>query len=181
MPLPAIKLFSLAVKELIGKRIAKQVKETAKSSPWIRHNVVVPLAQFYTRSTVKIRSRLLGIGEVKSVQPVSEDRAVELAGDFAGEITIILIAAGLIFFEINRQNKKVETANDATREIIESLKDKVEELELCVKKLDLKTEKMEAEMKNLNTTLFYSKHGITSKVLSVKKEQNTEENVKSKS
>ncbi|XP_033735094.1 optic atrophy 3 protein homolog [Pecten maximus] len=181
MPLPAIKLMSLVVKQLIGKPIANRVKEAAKNSPRFKNSVVLPLAQFYTRTTVQIKSRMLGIGKVESVEPISIERAVDLMGDFAGEVTIVVIAISLVFLEMHRQNQKVESTYDAYNDTIESLKDRVEQLELVVKNQTLQTEKMEEVVKNLNQTVFYSQHGITSKILNTTEEQKAAENKKSKS
>lgn len=180
MPLPAIKLISLVVKQLVGKPIANRVKEAAKKSPRFKNYVVLPLAQFYTRTTVQIKSRMLGIGKVESVEPVSIERAVDLMGDFAGEVTIVIIAISLIFVEMQRQQNKVESTYDAYNDTIESLKERVEQLELTIKKQTVQTEKMEEVVKNLNRTVFYSQHGITSKILNMSQEEKSEEATKSK-
>ncbi|OWF35727.1 optic atrophy 3 protein homolog [Mizuhopecten yessoensis] len=175
MPLPLIKLFTLVGKQLIGKPIANTIKRAAKKSPWVKTSVIMPVAQLYTRTTVQMRSYGLGLGKVQSVEPVSIDRAMDLFGDFIGEFTILMFAVLAIYIEVSgrsRQNQKAEDAHEAFNDTIKSLNDKVEQLELCVQKQELEGKKVEEALKNLNMTMYYSQHGITSKVLALTEENN---------
>lgn len=76
--------------------------------------------------------RLLGLGRVSDVKPLSEEMAVDLAAEMLGEGIIFLIASGTLMFEYKRQQRKDQTKEDVQNKRLIDLEETVRDLGLTV-------------------------------------------------
>ena len=118
-----MKLGYLAVKQ-VSKPLANLIKLKAKTTPFLRNRLLLPPAQcklehnkykniqwsisfaVYHKVDTTIKMKLLGLGKVVNVKPLTEDQAVDLSAEMLGEFIIFGIAAVLLLSEYKRSQYK---------------------------------------------------------------------------
>ena len=63
--------------------------------------VWVGMAQAYHRTDVRLRRSLLGY-QTEEVRELDKDKALQLGADLVGEMTILAIAAGAVYYDWSR-------------------------------------------------------------------------------
>ena len=122
----------------------------------------------YHKFDTTIKLRILGMGRVKDVKPMSEEAAIELSSDMLGELIIFSVGAGCIYLEYRRQMKKDQDKEDYQN-------NRIIELESAVGDLGLELEQQKAQIAELRRAMTSQPvpHSIrdpqTGRVLSVEK------------
>ena len=156
---PLAKLGFLVVKQ-ISKPIAKNIAERAKTSPFFKNWVCIPVAQLFHFYEVKVKMATLnlGTGKVTKVPKLSETQAVQQGAELLSEIIILSIASGILIYEYNRQKEKEEAKEVKIKADREAIKDKIYNLEL-------KVEKQSVQIRNLAKTAIHLEEEIQKKSL----------------
>ena len=100
----------------------------------------------YHKFDTTIKLRILGMGRVKDVKPMSEEAAIELSSDMLGELIIFSVGAGCIYLEYRRQMKR-----DQNKENYQN--SRIQELESTVGDLGLELEMQKAQIAELRRAL----------------------------
>ena len=107
-----VKAFSLVLKT-VSKPLAKQVKEMAKSHPFLRElsiSMALKADSLYQTimSPTPLNEPIIGSGAKDKCQkpPVTEDQALQAAGDFLAEATVFGIAGGLVWWGRARARRR---------------------------------------------------------------------------
>ena len=66
----------------------------------------------YHKFDTTFKLRILGLGKVKKVKPMTEEAAIDLASDMLGETIIFTVGAGCIYLEYLRQMHKDRNKED---------------------------------------------------------------------
>lgn len=74
--------------------------------------------------------RLLGLGNISQVKPLSEEMAVELAADMLGEAVIFGVASLCLLLEYKRQQRKDANKEDVQNQRLLCLEKQASELTL---------------------------------------------------
>ena len=98
---PIVKLGALAARQ-ISKPLAKKIQIKAKTSPFLRSYLCLPLANFYHRAEVTFKMRSLNLKKPTKISNLSETAAIELGAELLGELVIFTIAAFTVTFEYRR-------------------------------------------------------------------------------
>ena len=120
-----VKAFSLVLKT-VSKPLAKQVKEMAKSHPFLRElsiSMALKADSLYQTimSPTPLNEPIISSGgrrmKIPKKPPVmTEDQALQAAGDFLAEATVFGIAGGLVWWEqgksAEKDAKKAQVADD---------------------------------------------------------------------
>ena len=80
----------------------------------------------------KVKMRLMGLSGPDKVQPLSEQKAVDVGSELLGEALIFGIATVMLVFEYRRGQRKEETKEDLQNQKIIDLQNQVKELELTL-------------------------------------------------
>lgn len=128
---PLFKLVSLAVKQ-VSKPVAYSLKTAAKQSKFFRKYVCIWPGQGYHWLETKVKMRLMGLSGPDKVQPLSEQKAVDVGSELLGESLIFGIATVMLVFEYRRGQRKEETKEDLQNQKIIDLQNQVKELELTL-------------------------------------------------
>lgn len=80
----------------------------------------------------KVKMRLMGLSGPDKVQPLSEQKAVDVGAELLGESLIFGIATVMLVFEYRRGQRKEETKEDLQNQKIIDLQNQVKELELTL-------------------------------------------------
>lgn len=150
MPFPLIKLGYLVIKQL-SKPLANAIKQKAKTTPFLRDRILEPPAQMYHKFETTIKMRLLGLGKVSQVKPLSDEMAVALAADMLGEAVIFSMASFCLWLEYKRQQRKDVTKEDVQNQRLLGLEKEVAEM-------SLQFEEQSARLKELTRLLSTGKH-----------------------
>lgn len=95
--------------------------------------------------------RLLGLGKVSQVKPLSDEMAVALAADMLGEFVIFGMASLCLWLEYRRQVRKDSTKEDVQNQRLVGLEKQVSEM-------SLQFEEQSARLKELTRLLSSGKH-----------------------
>lgn len=104
------------------------------------------LVSVYHKFDTTIKLRILGLGRVKDVQPMSEEAAIDLSSEMLGELIIFSVGAGCIYLEYRRQLKK-----DQNKEEFQN--SRIQELESTVSDLGMEIEQQKAQIAELKRVL----------------------------
>ena len=117
-----VKAFSLVLKT-VSKPLAKQVKEMAKSHPFLRElsiSMALKADSLYQTimSPTPLNEPIISSGgrrmKIPKKPPVmTEDQALQAAGDFLAEATVFGIAGGLVWWEQSKSAEKDEKKADS--------------------------------------------------------------------
>ena len=120
-----VKAFSLVLKT-VSKPLAKQVKEMAKSHPFLRElsiSMALKADSLYQTimSPTPLNEPIISSGgrrmKIPKKPPVmTEDQALQAAGDFLAEATVFGIAGGLVWWEQSKSAEKDEKKAAAAKE-----------------------------------------------------------------
>ena len=156
---PLAKLGFLVIKQ-VSKPIAKSIAERAKTSPFFKNWVCIPVAQLFHFYEVKVKMAALnlGTGKVTKVPKLSEDQAVKQGAELLSEIIILSIASGILIYEYNRSKEKDDAKEAKVKADREAIKDKIYNLEL-------KVEKQSVQIRNLAKTAIHLEEEIQRKSL----------------
>ncbi|XP_022107019.1 optic atrophy 3 protein homolog [Acanthaster planci] len=146
---PLIKLASLAVKQ-ISKPLAKRIQMMAKTRPFMRKYICIPPAQLHHWMEVNLRMKILGLGKASSVQPLTEEAAVELGADIIGETFLFVVAVGTIAFEYYRLQRKDQKHEGEQTAAISTLQQRVEELGITVEEQDARIRELHRQVVGLS-------------------------------
>ncbi|KAK3093871.1 hypothetical protein FSP39_021289 [Pinctada imbricata] len=83
---------NVSVKQ-VSKPVATRITTKLKTVDFTRKNILIPAAQWYHRADITIKMNLLKLGKPKKVDPLSEEAAVDLAGEMLNDALIFSIAA----------------------------------------------------------------------------------------
>jgi len=144
---PIVKLGVLAVKQ-ISKPIAIRIKLAAKNHQFVRRYFVIGPAQLYHRWETTAKMLMLGLGRPQTIQPLSEQAAVELGGDMLSEAIVFGIGAGALIFEYNRQSESAKRKEEA-------LMDRLTDIESRLQDASMVAEQHAAEIRQLEHNLAY--------------------------
>merc|ERR1719422_1617621 len=144
----------------VSKPIAKNIAERAKTSPFFKNWVCIPVAQLFHFYEVKVKmvTLNLGKGKVTKVPKLSETQAVQQGAELLSEIIILSIASGILIYEYNRQKEKEEAKEIKIKADREAIKDKIYNLEVNV-------EKQSVQIRNLAKTAIHLEEEIQKKSL----------------
>jgi len=156
---PLAKLGFLLIRQ-VSKPIAKNIAERAKTSPFFKNWVCIPVAQLFHFYEVKVKMATLnlGKGKVTKVPKLSETQAVQQGAELLSEIIILSIASGILIYEYNRQKEKEEAKEIKIKADREAIKDKIYNLEV-------KVEKQSVQIRNLAKTAIHLEEEIQKKSL----------------
>ena len=125
-----IKAFALVLKT-VSKPLAKQVKETAKSHPFLRElsiSMALKADSLYQTimSPTPLNEPIISSGgrrmKIPKKPPVmTEDQALQAAGDFLAEATVFGIAGGLVWWEQSKSAEKDDKKAAVAKEEREQL------------------------------------------------------------
>ena len=104
------------------------------SNSKIFRKILMPTAQFFHTTDIKIRMRILGLGKVRKVpELIPEQRAIDIGVQIFNELVFFCLFAGVLLFEYYRQSEKEE---------VKQAKIEVEKIELkkYIHSLELKSE-----------------------------------------
>lgn len=93
-----------------------------------------------------MKLRLLGLGKVSAVKPLSDDMAVELAADMLGEAVVFGVATACLLFEFKRQQRK-----EVGREDLQNTR--LQTLESTLATLSLDMEEQNARLREIQRLL----------------------------
>ena len=84
------------------------------------------------------------------VQPLTEEKAVEMGSELLGELLLFSIGVGYISYEYSRSVQKGKHKEDSQDNLIAKLNDKVNDMETQLKmiKIELEKSKLEKDSKN---------------------------------
>lgn len=74
----------------------------------------------------------MGLSGPNKVQPLSEQKAVDVGAELLGESLLFGVATLMLFFEYRRGQRKEETKEDVQNQKIIDLQNQVKELELTL-------------------------------------------------
>jgi uncharacterized coiled-coil protein SlyX len=94
--------------------------------------IVTVIVAVYHKFETTIKMRLLGLGKVSEVKPLTEAQAVDLAAEMLGEGVIFTIAAGTLFLEWMRQVRKDQVKEDVQNRRLLDLENRLTDLGLTV-------------------------------------------------
>ncbi|XP_068683415.1 optic atrophy 3 protein homolog [Montipora foliosa] len=128
---PLFKLVSLAVKQ-VSKPVVNSLKTAAKQSDFFRKYICTWPGQGYHWLETKVKMQLMGLSGPEKVQPLSEQKAVDVGAELLGESLVFGIATVMLFFEYRRGQKKEEKKEDLQNQKLIDLQNQVKELELTI-------------------------------------------------
>ncbi|CAH9112166.1 unnamed protein product [Cuscuta europaea] len=117
MVLPLLKLGTLALKTL-SKPIAVRLKTEAGRHPKFR-TFIISMAQANHRITTTMQRRIYGHATDVEIRPLNEEKAVQNAVDFLGEIFIFSVAVAALVFEVQRNSRSEAKKEELRRRDIE--------------------------------------------------------------
>lgn len=125
---PLGKILYLVVRQ-VSKPISVRLQRVAKQTPFVRNYVIMPTAQAFHKLEMFIKMRLMGAKGPAQVQPLKEERAIEVGAELIGEAFIFSVAAVFVLYEYNKSVKK-EAQKEAAR------KKDLQEMKLLLSRLD---------------------------------------------
>ena len=84
------------------------------------------------------------------VQPLTEEKAVEMGSELLGDLLLFSIGVGYVSYEYFRSVQKGKHKEDSQDNLIAKLNDKVNDMEIQLKmiKIELEKSKLEKDSKN---------------------------------
>ena len=156
---PLAKLGFLLIRQ-VSKPLAKRISDRAKTSPFFKNWVCMPVAQLFHFYEVKVKMAALnlGTGKVTKVPKLSESQAVQQGAEILSEIIILSIASSIVIYEYNRSKEKDEAKEEKIKADREAIKDKLYNLEV-------KVEKQSVQIRNLAKTAIHLEEEIQKRSL----------------
>lgn len=104
----------------------------------------------YHKLQIFVRMRLMGSKAPIEVQPLSEEKAVEMGSELLGELILFSVGVGYISYEYFRSVQKGKHKEDSQDNLIAKLNDRVNDMETQLKtiKTELEKSKLEKDSKS---------------------------------
>ena len=99
----------------------------------------------YHRLQIFVRMRLMGSKAPIEVQPLTEEKAVEMGSELLGELILFSVGAGFIGYEYFRSVQKGKDKEDSQDNFIAKLNDRVNEMEMQLKSIKIQLENTKLE------------------------------------
>ncbi|KAL8268691.1 hypothetical protein R6Q59_002489 [Mikania micrantha] len=141
MILPLAKLGTLALK-IICKPIAKRIKNKAGHHAQFRQSII-NFAQANHRFNTKLQRRIYGHAIDAAIRPLNEEKAVQAAADFVGELFIFTVAGTALILEFQRSSKAEARKEARRKQELEALKQRDEDLAREIEMLKYKINEIE--------------------------------------
>ncbi|XP_062595541.1 optic atrophy 3 protein homolog [Saccostrea cucullata] len=153
MPFPLIKLVYLFVKQ-VSKPVATRVTGYMKEKPFIRKNIMIPLAQVYHRTEANLRLMLMyNQGHKVKINPLTDEAAIALATDMMNDIFIFTIAFIVLYQEYVRSSKSSAAEKLQRENEILSINNQLDDLVLITERHDAQLREAERERDHLLTLI----------------------------
>ena len=85
------------------------------------------------------------------VQPLAEEKAVEMGSELLGELLLFSIGIGYIGYEYLRSVQKGKHKEDSQDNLIAKLNDKINDMEMQLKSIKIDLEQSKVEKKSTNS------------------------------
>ncbi|XP_062105907.1 OPA3-like protein [Humulus lupulus] len=141
MILPVVKLGALAIKT-ICKPIANRLKKEAGLHPKFR-NLIIKLAQTNHRLTTQMQRRIYGHATDVEIRPLYEEKAVQAAADFLGELFVFSVAGAAVIFEVQRSARSEARKEELRKQELQEMKQRDDDIEREIELLKQKIEEIE--------------------------------------
>ncbi|KAK9074408.1 hypothetical protein SSX86_007006 [Deinandra increscens subsp. villosa] len=157
MILPFAKLGTLALKTFC-KPIAKRIKKEAGRHPQFRHSII-NFAQANHRFRTKLQRRIYGHAIDAKIRPLNEEKAVQAAADFLGELFVFTVAGTALILEVQRSSKAEARKEALRKQELEALRQHDEDLAREIEMLKYRINEIEqaAEAQGLANFLHFGK------------------------
>lgn len=142
---PLGKIIILGIKHII-KPVSQVFKTVAKHNPVFRKCLCAPAGQFVYSAEVKCKMHMLNLPQPNRIPRLRENIATDLGANILGEIFVVTIGIGLIYYEVSRQLLKDKNKHDS------HVHHKME-LERKISRLNNLVEWQDEELKNVRLKL----------------------------
>ncbi|KAL3690014.1 hypothetical protein R1sor_016323 [Riccia sorocarpa] len=134
MILPVAKLGTFVLKTL-SKPLASRLKSQAAHHPRFRQSII-DFAQANHKFQVNLQRRIYGHATNVEIRPLDEEKAIQAASDFVGELVVFSIGGGLLIFEVQRSARSEARKEEARKHEIETLRAEVTDLTKRLEELE---------------------------------------------
>ncbi|KAM0050511.1 hypothetical protein Hdeb2414_s0008g00298371 [Helianthus debilis subsp. tardiflorus] len=154
MILPFAKLGTLALKT-ICKPIAKRIKKEAGHYPQFRY-AIINFAQANHRFSTKLQRRIYGHAIDAAIRPLNEEKAVQVAAEFFGELFVFTVAGIALILEVQRSSKAEARKEALRKQELEALRQRDDDLAREIEMLKYKINEIEQNANGQGSSSFLS-------------------------